>query len=264
MPHHKLLPPKKHSVTPPLHKLPKHGRNDLCPCGSGKKYKKCCLIKALLQRSTLTLIATDTTHLGNPDPPTHAYADYFVTTEPLQLPDLTPEESSQLAHYHNLLMQPHASIDDQLLTEMEAFCTARKAIPQLGILLGSAYQAAGEKEKAAELIHEIYERFPHYFFARINMVLHWLRQGELELAASLLEGKRTIKEFIPSQREFHLSAIETFHHTMVVYSLTKEDLAEARWHYHALKQVLDFFKQPSSSVLAAAAQMINTAEAESQ
>ena len=23
----------------------KIGRNELCPCGSGKKYKKCCLIK---------------------------------------------------------------------------------------------------------------------------------------------------------------------------------------------------------------------------
>jgi len=23
----------------------KTGRNDICPCGSGKKYKKCCLIK---------------------------------------------------------------------------------------------------------------------------------------------------------------------------------------------------------------------------
>lgn len=23
----------------------KIGRNDLCPCGSGKKYKKCCLYK---------------------------------------------------------------------------------------------------------------------------------------------------------------------------------------------------------------------------
>ena len=23
--------------------VPKQGRNDLCPCGSGKKYKKCCL-----------------------------------------------------------------------------------------------------------------------------------------------------------------------------------------------------------------------------
>ena len=23
----------------------KIGRNELCPCGSGKKYKKCCLLK---------------------------------------------------------------------------------------------------------------------------------------------------------------------------------------------------------------------------
>lgn len=24
---------------------PKTGRNDPCPCGSGKKYKKCCMLK---------------------------------------------------------------------------------------------------------------------------------------------------------------------------------------------------------------------------
>jgi uncharacterized protein YecA (UPF0149 family) len=24
---------------------PKAGRNDPCPCGSGKKYKKCCMLK---------------------------------------------------------------------------------------------------------------------------------------------------------------------------------------------------------------------------
>lgn len=28
-----------------LKKQPKTGRNDSCPCGSGEKYKKCCLIK---------------------------------------------------------------------------------------------------------------------------------------------------------------------------------------------------------------------------
>lgn len=27
---------------PKIHKI---GRNELCPCGSGKKYKKCCLMK---------------------------------------------------------------------------------------------------------------------------------------------------------------------------------------------------------------------------
>lgn len=30
------------------------GRNDPCPCGSGKKYKKCCALKAPLQRRTFS------------------------------------------------------------------------------------------------------------------------------------------------------------------------------------------------------------------
>ena len=31
--------------TPVVRQGPKVGRNDPCPCGSGKKYKKCCLGK---------------------------------------------------------------------------------------------------------------------------------------------------------------------------------------------------------------------------
>jgi hypothetical protein len=31
--------------TEPVRTTPKTGRNDLCPCGSGKKYKKCCMNK---------------------------------------------------------------------------------------------------------------------------------------------------------------------------------------------------------------------------
>jgi len=33
------------TATAPMHgtRGPKVGRNDRCPCGSGKKYKKCCL-----------------------------------------------------------------------------------------------------------------------------------------------------------------------------------------------------------------------------
>lgn len=34
-------------VTPaPVSHEPKVGRNDPCPCGSGLKYKKCCLLKS--------------------------------------------------------------------------------------------------------------------------------------------------------------------------------------------------------------------------
>ncbi len=35
----KVAPTKKQMVRKP----PKVGRNELCPCGSGKKFKKCCL-----------------------------------------------------------------------------------------------------------------------------------------------------------------------------------------------------------------------------
>lgn len=33
------------------------GRNDPCPCGSGKKYKKCCEQKSYLQRKTIVAVA---------------------------------------------------------------------------------------------------------------------------------------------------------------------------------------------------------------
>ena len=40
-------------------------RNDPCPCGSGKKYKKCCGLKSYLQKKTTTVLSSgsDTTAL---------------------------------------------------------------------------------------------------------------------------------------------------------------------------------------------------------
>jgi uncharacterized protein YecA (UPF0149 family) len=35
-------PPAKYVTPQPFIREPKIGRNDPCPCGSGKKYKKCC------------------------------------------------------------------------------------------------------------------------------------------------------------------------------------------------------------------------------
>ncbi len=34
----------------------KAGRNDACPCGSGKKYQKCCELKAARGRSNTTML----------------------------------------------------------------------------------------------------------------------------------------------------------------------------------------------------------------
>ncbi|HYD79727.1 MAG TPA: UPF0149 family protein [Paucimonas sp.] len=40
--HKYWLPQRKSAVTTVQREAPKVGRNDACPCGSGRKYKKCC------------------------------------------------------------------------------------------------------------------------------------------------------------------------------------------------------------------------------
>lgn len=40
------------TVQVPVVAPPKVGRNEACPCGSGKKHKKCCLLKDAAQSGT--------------------------------------------------------------------------------------------------------------------------------------------------------------------------------------------------------------------
>lgn len=37
--------------------MDKVSRNDLCPCGSGKKFKKCCITKRGLQKHTVSVLS---------------------------------------------------------------------------------------------------------------------------------------------------------------------------------------------------------------
>ncbi|MBF8275011.1 MAG: motif domain protein [Candidatus Brocadiaceae bacterium] len=37
-------------LEPIVNNMPKVGRNEPCPCGSGKKYKKCCMGNEIIER----------------------------------------------------------------------------------------------------------------------------------------------------------------------------------------------------------------------
>jgi hypothetical protein len=52
------------AASPPVRK-PKVGRNDPCPCGSGKKYKKCCLDADEAARPRVAEANGDPPHVGN-------------------------------------------------------------------------------------------------------------------------------------------------------------------------------------------------------
>jgi hypothetical protein len=43
--------------------MSKIGRNNLCPCGSGKKYKKCCMMKKQASSFTRSLVQKKTNEL---------------------------------------------------------------------------------------------------------------------------------------------------------------------------------------------------------
>lgn len=217
------------------------GRNEPCPCGSGKKYKRCCLFKhQLAARAKTRLIATDTTIFGSTEllRKTHETGEYVITTASQPIAGISPEEMKQLIHFHRLLQDSEVDIDEALLGDIVAFWRQRSDLPQVWNLLCAAYQAGGDDKKATETLLEAYKHFPHYFFARINMALHWLRIGELLRAGELLDGKRSVKEFEPSLQEFHVSAVETFHHVMVLYCIEKNDLIRAQWHRKTLHQLL--------------------------
>ncbi len=44
------LAPEGKRIKGPVVLPPKVGRNDLCPCGSGRKYKKCCIDGPMVQQ----------------------------------------------------------------------------------------------------------------------------------------------------------------------------------------------------------------------
>ena len=48
--------------------MAKIGRNEPCPCGSGKKYKQCCLAKDEVARSAPTVAAQAADHLPHHHP----------------------------------------------------------------------------------------------------------------------------------------------------------------------------------------------------
>ena len=63
------------------------GRNDPCPCGSGKKFKKCCALKTPMQRRTFTVIDS---------PKTTNSMSHITSMVSKNLHEVVPEEVEKL------------------------------------------------------------------------------------------------------------------------------------------------------------------------
>ena len=105
------------------------------------------------------------------------------------------------------------------VAELERLSAKYPHIPMLRNHLAVSLEAAGQRDRAAEIIADTARRFPSYVFAFCNHVLALVHRGELREARALVEtGPRgplfTLVDFDPTRDTFHVS--EAISHAAMV------------------------------------------------
>ena len=174
------------------------GRNDPCPCGSGKKYKKCCLLKEQAAQAKRAAEETE----GRAQQSENAFGDEddinqepvlnlkpsttrLSTTNP-QLP--TPETDPLLerinAFWEAFLDAPYAqqwsSVTDMLANEPEIL-DGEMVFEIANTLFGQAIDA-GDIERYQHLLQQLAELAPEAYAAELHYILDW------QVRIALIEG----------------------------------------------------------------------------
>jgi SEC-C motif len=122
--------------------MAKVGRNQPCPCGSGKKYKQCCLAAD----EAAELAARDDQRRTAPPPPAPVRASVFRS-----LPDLDDDYDQRLDRMSNDTVD---LIHDGKLDEAERMCHRLldefPDLPDGYIRLGQLFRARAEPKRAAQ------------------------------------------------------------------------------------------------------------------
>jgi hypothetical protein len=161
------------------------GRNEPCPCGSGKKYKKCCLAKDQEASSRQTdATPPGTSSLALPRP-VHAAARPAKPSEPPRPPDPVAERAESLFREFRSrtgedriaafleIMEDDEVMDDEMAFEM------------LTVLHSDAMEA-GTRTRFAECIDALRERRPEVYDHEAHYYLSW------RLKDALADGRQEV------------------------------------------------------------------------
>src|SRR3954454_12027150 len=165
----------------------KAGRNDPCPCGSGKKYKKCCLAKdqeAEAKRAAVppppssylapTVTPSSSTKRVNPAPPLRA-AEAARSELP---PDPIRERAEALwREFEGEKGEGRIAVFFKTLDDVEMM-TDDMAFEMLDILYRDAAKS-GDRARFAECVGALRERLPEVYDQGAHYYLSWLLQDAL-------------------------------------------------------------------------------------
>ena len=181
----------------------KSGRNDPCPCGSGKKYKKCCLAKdreALLTQTDVIepppsfvvpppAVSSRTEHhpkLAGPIPPGSAAE---VPTPAPPLDPVTERGNSLWREFESQTGEDRIAVFLKTQEDAEVM-TSDLAIEMLSVLHADAVKSGG-RTRFAELVCALRESRPEVYDQGAHYYLSWclldaLAESRQEVVPSLL------------------------------------------------------------------------------
>jgi len=127
------------------------GRNDPCPCGSGKKYKKCCMIKE--------------------KPPSHAEEDILPASPDKHAKQRYPQ--ARAAEIENIFRRASNHLGrNELELALNAFKSVLRIDPEHYKALtglGRCLAEMGMREEACKCFEKALEINPSYAQARVNL-----------------------------------------------------------------------------------------------
>jgi hypothetical protein len=180
----------------------KSGRNDPCPCGSGKKYKKCCLAED--QKASLTQtdviepppsfvapprpVSFRTEHHPKPAGPTAPARIAEAPTPPPPLDPITERAHSLWREFESQNGDDRIALFLQALEDGEVM-TDDLALEMLSILHSDAVKSSG-RTRFAELVGALRERLPEVYDQGAHYYLSWclldaLAEGRQDVVSSL-------------------------------------------------------------------------------
>jgi len=180
----------------------KAGRNDPCPCGSGKKYKKCCLAKdqeaSLRQTAVIPpppssvapprSVPFPTQQHPQPAGPTAPARAAEAPTPPLPLDPVTERGESRWREFESQNGEGRIAVFFKTLEDVEVM-TDDLAFEMLNILHTDAVKSGG-RTRFAECVGALRERRPEVFDEGAHYYLSWclldaLAESRQEVVPSL-------------------------------------------------------------------------------
>jgi Flp pilus assembly protein TadD len=193
-------------------------RNDPCPCGSGKKFKKCCLNKEVPTQPAAGYAAQPASHnlnTTNVAPPSERLLKAVALHQAGRLEDAAaayrallqdnPDNSDAL-HYLGLIASRKADYRDAIALIGEAI-RINGNVPAFHCNLGSAYKGNGELDSAIAAFNEALRLDPEFQAAHSNLGNTLLESGRFDEASACYRQALALK---PDFAEAHYNLGNAF------------------------------------------------------